>query len=61
MTSITQFFGEVKTELQKVVWPTRKETFQYTVTVVLFSLVVALVLGGFDYLLLKVFEKIVAK
>lgn len=61
MVSIPQFFGEVKSELQKVVWPSRKETLQYTFTVIIFSLVVALILGGFDLLLLKAFEKLVTK
>jgi preprotein translocase subunit SecE len=54
-----QFFGEVKNELAKVVWPTRAETFRYTLTVIVFSVLVALFLGAFDYLLLRIFEAIV--
>ena len=56
-----QFLAEVKNELAKVVWPTRSETVKYTVTVILFSVGVALVLGAFDYGLLKVFEVLVTK
>ena len=56
---ILDFFSEVKSELFKVVWPTRGETFRYTLTVIIFSVVVALVLGAFDYMLLKIFESIV--
>jgi len=53
-----QFLGEVKSELSKVVWPSKGETLRYTITVIVFSLVVALVLGAFDYVLLKLFAAI---
>jgi len=53
-----KFLGEVKNELAKVVWPTRAETIKYTLTVIVFSVVVAFVLGAFDYGLLKLFEVI---
>ena len=56
-----KFLGEVRNELAKVVWPTRAETLRYTVTVIVFSLIVALVLGAFDYGLLKLFEAILNK
>lgn len=56
-----QFLGEVKTELAKVVWPTRAETIRYTLTVIVFSLVVAAVLGAFDYGLLLLLEKVLTK
>ena len=50
-----QFFGEVKNELAKVVWPTRSETIKYTLTVIVFSVVVSLILGAFDFGLFKLF------
>lgn len=53
-----QFFSDVKTELQKVVWPSRQETIRYTLVVIFFSLGVAAVLGTADYVLLKVFAAI---
>ena len=52
-----QFFKEVKNELTKVIWPTRRETINYTLTVVIFSLVVAAILGLADYGFLRLFEK----
>lgn len=55
------FLSEVKNELAKVVWPTRTETVKYTLTVILFSIGVALILGVFDYGLLKLFETLVTK
>jgi preprotein translocase SecE subunit len=59
--SVFEFFGQVKSELGKVVWPTRGETFRYALTVILFSLVIAAILGAFDYLLLRLFEAILSR
>ncbi len=53
-----QFFKDVKAELFKVVWPSRKDTLRYTITVIVFSLVVAGILGAADFGLLKGFEAI---
>ncbi len=58
---IFQFLVEVKNELFKVVWPSRKETLKYTITVIVFSIAVALILGAADYGLLRVFEKLIQK
>lgn len=55
------FLVEVKNELTKVVWPTRRQTLQYTVVVIVFSIGVAAILGAADYGLFKIFEKIVTK
>jgi preprotein translocase subunit SecE len=54
-----RFLGEVKSELAKVVWPTRAEAIRYTLTVIVFSVLVALVLGAFDYGLLRLFQAII--
>ncbi len=59
--SIFGFLGEVKSELAKVVWPTKTETFKYTVTVIIFSLAVAFLLGAFDFGLLRVLQDTVVK
>lgn len=56
-----EFLRQVKTELAKVVWPSRTDTVRYTLTVIVFSLAVALVLGAFDYLLLQLFTAILAR
>jgi preprotein translocase subunit SecE len=53
------FLIEVKNELAKVVWPTRNETIKYTLTVIIFSIVIAAVLGAFDYLLFIIFQSII--
>jgi len=54
-----QFLGEVRAELSKVVWPTKKETIKYTITVIVLSIAVAVILGTADLGILKFFEKVV--
>jgi preprotein translocase subunit SecE len=46
---ILTYLKEVKSEMSKVTWPTRKETIRYTLIVIGISFVVALFLGGLDY------------
>lgn len=53
MNRIIQFLREVKVELGKVVWPSRKEALKITAVVILFSLAIALFLGLIDYGLAK--------
>ncbi|MCX6760852.1 MAG: preprotein translocase subunit SecE [Candidatus Nealsonbacteria bacterium] len=47
---ITTFLKEVRLEMKKVNWPSREETTKYTLIVIGVSLVVAIYLGGLDYL-----------
>lgn len=61
MKSLIEFFKGVKTEMIKVVWPTRRDTIRYTLTVIVFSVVIALILGAADFGLLKTFEAILNK
>lgn len=47
-------------EMKKVTWPTKKETYDYTMMVVFISLGVAIFLGALDYIfswLLGIFIK----
>ncbi|MDA3815537.1 MAG: preprotein translocase subunit SecE [Patescibacteria group bacterium] len=48
MNKIFSFIKESKEELRKVSWPTKKKTINYTVTVVIVSLLVAMFLGVLD-------------
>jgi len=43
-----EFLGNVKSELKKVTWPTRKETYSSTIVVVVLVLVVAVFLWAVD-------------
>jgi preprotein translocase subunit SecE len=46
--------GETVAELRKVTWPTRKETSQATVVVIVFVIVAAIFLQAFDFVWSKV-------
>ncbi len=48
---IVKFIKGSRTELKKVVWPTREETIRHTLTVIVMSGILALFLGGVDYAL----------
>lgn len=56
---LTTFLKEVRIELRKVTWPTRKETIRYTLTVIIISAAVALFLGGADYVLQFILNRFV--
>lgn len=43
------FFRDIVAELKKVTWPTRPDTMNLTVMVILFSVAVGLALGVVDY------------
>lgn len=47
---IKKFFGEARTELRHVNWPTRQEAIRLTLIVIGISLGLAIFLGAFDYL-----------
>jgi preprotein translocase subunit SecE len=48
MNKAGEFLGQVKAELQKVTWPTRKETYGTTVVVIVLVLMVAVYLWVVD-------------
>ncbi|HNU81412.1 MAG TPA: preprotein translocase subunit SecE [bacterium] len=49
MSKISRYFQESLEEMKKVTWPTKKETYNYTVLVIVISLAVAAFLGILDY------------
>ena len=59
ITGPIQFLRDVRAEMGKVIWPSRRATFRYTATVIGFSLAVAAILGAADFGLLKGFEAII--
>lgn len=58
MSKIINFFREVRSELSKVIWPSRRDTIRYTAMVIVFSIVMAIILGAADLGLLKGLEEI---
>jgi preprotein translocase subunit SecE len=55
------FFREVRMELKKVTWPTRKETLAATAMVIILSVVVAFFLGILDVALAKLVGSIMGR
>ncbi|MFH1656555.1 MAG: preprotein translocase subunit SecE [Candidatus Nealsonbacteria bacterium] len=53
------FLKEVRMEIKKINWPTRKETIKYTLIVIGVSAVVAIFLGSVDYILSLLLNKFV--
>jgi preprotein translocase subunit SecE len=51
MKKIVQFFKDSYSELRKVVWPSREDVIASTKVVLISTLVMAGVLGLFDYLI----------
>jgi len=47
------FFSEVRGELSKVTWPKRQEVVRLTLIVFSISLIVAIYLGGLDFIFTK--------
>ena len=43
------YFKEIKNELKKVVWPTKEQLKNYTITVLVFTFVVGGIIAIFDY------------
>lgn len=52
-----KFFNEVKSELEKVTWPTKQQVIKLTLVVVVISLIVGFFLGGLDFIFTKTMKK----
>ncbi len=59
MSKILSFLKEAKSEISKVVWPSREQTVRYTGVVIVFSLIIAIILGAADYGLVQLLQKII--
>ena len=51
---ITNYIRETMTELSLTTWPTSKDLRKYTMIVIVSSAVVALILGGFDFIYIAI-------
>jgi preprotein translocase subunit SecE len=56
LEQITQFFREVKVELQKVTFPTRQETVGSTVVVLVLTMILGIYLGLSDWVLARIVQ-----
>ena len=59
--NLVRFFKDIRTELKKVIWPTRDQLINNTITVLLTCLVVGAVIWIADGVLTKVVEWTLAK
>jgi preprotein translocase subunit SecE len=56
MNKLTKYLKESVLEMKKVTWPTKKETYNYTLMVIGISLGVAIFLGILDYIFAEGFQ-----
>ncbi len=49
-----RFVGDARTEVRKVVWPTRQETVQTTLVVIVMVLILGIILWLFDMMLMGI-------
>jgi preprotein translocase subunit SecE len=54
-----KFIKDARSEMRKIVWPTRQETTQTTLVVAAFVVVMSLILWGFDVLFASIINRIV--
>ena len=50
MQKIIKFFKEVRETFQSITWPKKEALIQLTIVVISISIIISLILGGFDYL-----------
>jgi len=61
MKPLVEYFTASRAELAKVTWPTRRQTARLTMLVIVFSLVMAAVLGSLDFLFSTLVQKVIVK
>jgi preprotein translocase subunit SecE len=57
--NITNYFKETKAELKHVNWPTRSQTIAYTIIVIAISVILAYLLGFFDFAFTELWQKVI--
>ncbi len=55
---VSKWFKDMKGELKKVQWPTKKQTINNTVIVIICVIVVGIVIGAFDFIAGRAIEAI---
>jgi preprotein translocase subunit SecE len=50
MQKIISFFREVRAEFKNITWPKKDTLIQLTIVVISISVIISLILGGFDYI-----------
>ena len=50
MNKVISFFREVRAEFKNITWPKKDTLIQLTIVVISISVIISLILGGFDYI-----------
>jgi len=58
---VVRFYRETRSELTKVVWPTRREAQRLTLIVIAITVTMSILLGGIDWIFAKLFELIIRR
>ncbi len=58
---IGNYFKDVQVELKKVTWPSLSEVVKLTAIVIAFTFIVALLLGGLDFIIVALFKLFLLK
>lgn len=56
---LKNYLSDVRAEMRKVKWPTRREWVNHTIMVIIVTVVVALVLSGFDLLFTGIIKNLI--
>ena len=57
---IIDYIKDTRAELKHVNWPTRAQAIGYTVIVIVFSLVIAALLGAFDFIFSGILQRLIS-
>ncbi len=61
MNKLVNYISLSYAELRKVAWPTRQQALRLTLVVLLFSLVLAVIVGGFDAIIRAFLQQVILK
>ena len=56
MSKIVKFLKEVRQEFNNITWPTKDTLLQLSFVVISISIIISLILGGFDYIFTQSFN-----
>jgi len=59
LNKFTAYLKETRLEMRKVNWPTRQEATRLTAVVIIVSLAVSVVLGGFDFMFTTLLQLVI--
>lgn len=59
MMKVIDFFKEARSELEKVVWPTREQTLKLTIMVILVTVAVGVFVAGLDFVFAGIAQRLI--